>query len=223
MPADGKKVEINVPRVIALPLCAAQLYFNFKGSVIPHELLRAVEEHIRSPDTTLDGTERGLIQKWLIVAAQKDGVTPTSKSWIAFASSALLSNEEPIHRWISDRMDSTLGRRAEPSSGVGGSGVQGNNIAAMGNLSGVIASEVGHGLGVAMKQATQAATNTGTGRSGLSSKYAKPNTQDQLATLLGFHGAMNVTHFKKVWQESMAAIQINKGAQLRLYAPGHQG
>ena len=68
-----------------------------------------MEEHIGSPDTTLDGTEWGLIQKWLIVAAQKDGATPTSKSWIAFASSALLSNEELIHRWISDRMDSTLG------------------------------------------------------------------------------------------------------------------
>ena len=159
-----------------------------------------MEEHIGSPDTTLDGTEWGLIQKWFIVTAQKDGATPTSKSWIAFASSALLSNEELIHRWISDRMDSTLGRRPEPSSGVGGSGVQGNNIAAMGNLSSVIATEVGRGLGVAMQQATQAATNTGTGRSGSSSKDVKPYTQDQLATLLGFHGAMNVTHLKKVWR-----------------------
>ena len=38
-PADGTKVEINVPRMIALPLRAAQLYCNFKGSVMPYELL----------------------------------------------------------------------------------------------------------------------------------------------------------------------------------------
>jgi hypothetical protein len=78
---------------------------------MPHELLRALEEHIGSPDTTLDGTKWGLIQKWLIVAAQKDAVTPTSKFWIAFASRALLSNKKLIHCWISDCMDSTLERR----------------------------------------------------------------------------------------------------------------
>jgi hypothetical protein len=32
------------------------------------------------------------------------------------------------------------------------------------------------------------------------SEIAKPYTQDQIATLLGFHGAMNIGYLKKVWQ-----------------------
>ena len=77
---------------------------------MPHELLQAVEDHLASPDTTLgNGNDWGLVQKWLIVAAEKDGATP-SKSWLAFTSNALLSNEDLIYHWIADRMDSTLGR-----------------------------------------------------------------------------------------------------------------
>ncbi len=71
-----------------------------------------------------------------------------------------------------------------------------NNMAAVQNLSGVIAAEVGRGLGAAMQQSLKANPNGGTG----AAEDAKPYTQDQLATLLGFHGAMNVQHLKKMWR-----------------------
>ena len=67
-----------------------------------------------------------------------------------------------------------------------------SNIAAVQNLSGVIATEVGRGLGAAMQQASKATSFGTTG----AAEDAKPYTQDQIATLLGFHGAMNVKYLK---------------------------
>ena len=73
-PGDGTKVEVNVPRLIALPLRAAHLYQKRGGAVMPHELLADIELHLASPKTTLgNGDEWGLIKTWLQVAAQMGG------------------------------------------------------------------------------------------------------------------------------------------------------
>ena len=66
------------------------------------------------------------------------------------------------------------------------------------NMSGIIATEVGKGLGFTMQNATKARTAQ-SGSSGANDE-TKPYTQDQVATLLGFHGAMNVSYVTKVWQ-----------------------
>jgi hypothetical protein len=59
--------------MIALPLWAAKLYHNFNGEVMPHELLAALKQYLSSPATALDNKdERGLVQQWLLVAAQRD-------------------------------------------------------------------------------------------------------------------------------------------------------
>jgi hypothetical protein len=136
---DAAKVEVHVPRMIALPLQAAQLYQNFNGPVRPHELLAAIEQHLASPDTDLDnGDDWGLIKKWLTVAAQTDGGQDTAKpkSHIAFATNAIITSDELIHQWFADRLDATMGKRPE--------GMQ-----AMKNMSGIIAAEVlGKGVGM---------------------------------------------------------------------------
>jgi hypothetical protein len=185
--------------MIALPLRVASLYHQFNGLVMPHQILNAVEHHLASPDTSLDnGDDWGLVQKWLPVAAQKDGGggdTAKSKPYVAFRTDALFSNDDLIHRWITDKLDSTLGRRPEPISTT--VGIQGN-MAVVQNMFGIIATEVGRGLGVAMQNATissdkkQAGGTTG-------SEEAKPYNQDQVATLLGFHGAKNVKYLMKMW------------------------
>ena len=55
------------------PLHAAKLYHQFKGPVMPHKLLAALENFLASPETSLNnGDNWGLVQKWLIVAAQQD-------------------------------------------------------------------------------------------------------------------------------------------------------
>jgi len=99
---DGTRGEFHVPRMIALPLRAASLYHQFKGPVMPHKLLNAIKLHLASPYTTLDNGDRwGLVQKWLIIASQKDGGggDPTkSKLHVAFYTDALLSNNDLIHR-----------------------------------------------------------------------------------------------------------------------------
>jgi len=51
---DGTKVELHVPRMVALPLRVTRLYHQFKGAVMPHELLNAIEQHPAGPDTSLD-------------------------------------------------------------------------------------------------------------------------------------------------------------------------
>ena len=51
--ADGTRVGLHVPRMIALPLRAASLYHQLKGAVMPHKLLNAIEQHLASPDTSL--------------------------------------------------------------------------------------------------------------------------------------------------------------------------
>ena len=113
-PQDGTQEEANVPRMIALPLCTAKLYHQFKGPVMPHELLGALEDHLASPATSLgNGDDWGLVQKWLMVAAQRDdggGDVAKQKSPIAFRADALLSNDALIHRWINDRLDASLGQ-----------------------------------------------------------------------------------------------------------------
>ena len=95
-PGDGQKVEVNVPRLIALPLRAAQLYHKRGGAVTPHELMADIESHLASPDTNLgNGDEWVLIKTWLQVAAQTEGGQGTQarpKSHIAFSTDAILTN-----------------------------------------------------------------------------------------------------------------------------------
>jgi len=85
---DEAKVDVSVPRMIALPLRAAQLYRKFGGAVMPHELLAEIKIHLASTETDLDnGDEWGLVKRWLMVAAQTDGGqegTAKPKSHIAF-------------------------------------------------------------------------------------------------------------------------------------------
>ncbi len=166
---------------------------------MPQELLDAVEKHLASPATSLDnGDNWGLLQKWLLVAAQKDGGggdPAKSKSFIAFCTDALLSNDDLIHGWMTERIDATLGRHPENASTK--VGIQGN-MAVLQNMSGIIVTEVGRGLGVAMQNAVKAGPTQAKGtRAG---KDVKPYTQDQVATLLGFHRAMNVWYLMKMWR-----------------------
>ena len=70
-------------------------------------------------------------------------------------------------------------------------------MAVVQKMSGIIATEVGRGLGVAMQNAVKAGPTQAKGtRAG---KDVKPYTQDRVTTLLGFHGAMNVWYLMKVW------------------------
>jgi hypothetical protein len=183
---DGTKEDIHVPRLITLSLRAAKLYNQLGGAVMPHELLDALETHLSGPGTLLDnGDDWGLVQKWLLVAAQKDGGNgdPNKlKSHIAFWVDALLSNDTLINCWISDRLDITFGRCPNSTAANTMVGMQGNMVV-MQNM----ATEMGRGLGVAMQHASKAgpAQSGGAG----ASEDAKPYSQDQIATLLGFHGA----------------------------------
>ncbi len=60
---DGTRGKLIVPHMIALPLRAASLYHQFRGPVMPHELLNTIELHLASPDTTLDnGDDWGLVK-----------------------------------------------------------------------------------------------------------------------------------------------------------------
>jgi hypothetical protein len=86
---------------------------------MPHELLDALETHLSSPETSLDNRDNwGLVQKWLLLAAQLDGgngdATKT-RLHIAFQVNALLSNDNHIHHSISDQLNATLGRRPKPT------------------------------------------------------------------------------------------------------------
>jgi hypothetical protein len=178
--------------MIALPLWVASLYHQFKGSVMPHKLFNAIKQHLASPDTSLDNEDDwGLVQKWLLVVAQKNGVggdISKSKSHLVHTD-ALLSNNDLIHRWITEKLNATLGRR--PGTGSTTVGIQGN-MAVVQNMSGIIATEEGRGLGVAMQNAAKSGPTHAGGTN--SSEEAKPYTQDQAATLLGFYGTMNVKY-----------------------------
>jgi hypothetical protein len=195
------RTKLHVPQMIALPLRAVRLYHQFNGAVMPHELLAAVERHLASPDISLDnGDDWDLVQKWLLVAVQRDdgnGDPTKRKSFIAFWTDALLFNNALIHRWINDRLNAMLGRHPDLTSASTMVGIQGN-MAVVQNMSGIIATEVGQGLGAAMQNATRAgpAQAGGTG----TPDDAKPYTQDHVATLLGFHRAMNVKYLTKVWR-----------------------
>ena len=71
-------------------------------------------------------------------------------------------------------------------------------MAVVQNMSGIIATEVSRGLGVAMQNAVITGKQQAGGTIG--NEDAKPYTQDQVATLLGFHGAKNVKFLMKMWR-----------------------
>lgn len=202
LPADGARVEHHVPKLLALPLWAVKLYQEFKGPVMPHEMIASVERHLASDATTLDnGNDWNLVKTWLLVASQRSdgGGDPSKrKPFLAVRTDPLLSNDPLILRWITERLDASLGRRPDLTSTSTTVGIQGN-MAVVQNMSGIIASEVGKGLGVAMQNAAKAGPSQLAG-AGATSDDAKPYTQDQIATLLGFHGAMNVAYLTKVWR-----------------------
>ncbi len=124
------------------------MYHQFKGAVMPHKLLNAIKQHLASPDTSLDNRDDwGLVQKWLLVAAQKDGGggdISKSKSHLAFCTNTLLSNDDLIHRWITEKLDATVGRC--PETAITTVGIHGK-MAVVQNMSGIIATEVGRGHG----------------------------------------------------------------------------
>jgi hypothetical protein len=86
-----------------------KLYQEFKGVVMPHELLAAIEQHLASDETSLDnGDNWGLVQKWLLVASQRDegGGDPAKRTpFLALRVDPLLSNDPLILRWTNDRLD----------------------------------------------------------------------------------------------------------------------
>ena len=129
-PQDGTQMELLVPKMLALPLWAAKLYHNFNGAVMPHELLAAIEQHLSSPATALNnGDKWGLVQRWLLVAAQRDddrGDPTIRQVRIAFTTGSLLSNDALIHRWTNDQLDATLGRRTNLNRSGTTVGIQGN-------------------------------------------------------------------------------------------------
>ena len=96
------------------------------------------------------------------------------------------------------------------------------------NMSGIIASEVGKDLGVAMQNASKAGGPAHLSGNGAGDD-AKLYTQDQIATLLGFHGAMNVSYLTKIWHLFKSAKVPNygylrctiKGEMIR-WADGHR-
>jgi hypothetical protein len=156
-----------------------------------HKLRAALEVHLASPNTALDnGNNWGLVQIWLLVSTQKDGGNGNwtkSKSFIAFKTDVILTNNDRIHCWINDHLNATLGRHPDPTSASTTVEIQGN-MAIVENISGIIANEVGQRLGVAMQNVTRAGPVHAGGAG--ASEDAKPCTQDQIAILLGFHRAM---------------------------------
>ena len=135
------------------------------------------------------------------MAAQRDdgeGDPTKRQSHIAFNTGSFLSNDALIHRWTNDRLDATLEKEHTDLNRSGTTvGIQGN-MAIIQNMMGIIAMKVGKGLGFAMQNANKAGPAQ-LGNSGASDE-TKPYTQDQVATLLGFHGAMNVSYLPKVWR-----------------------
>jgi hypothetical protein len=127
------------------------------------------------------------------VVAQRDdsGGDPTKRqAHIAFTTGSLLLNDALIHRWTKDRLDATLGRRTNLNQSSTTVGIQGNMVIIQ-NMSDIITTEVGKGLGFAMQNATKASTEQ-SGTSGANNE-TKPYTQDQVVTLLSFHGAIHVS------------------------------
>ena len=122
---------------------------------MPHEMLPVLKQHLASPATALDnGDEWGLVQRWLLVAAQREdgGGDPSKRqSHIAFHTGSLLSNSSLIHRWTNDQLD---GRRTKLSHSDTTVGIHGN-MAIVQNMAGIIVTEVGKGLCVAMQNTTK--------------------------------------------------------------------
>jgi hypothetical protein len=80
-------------------------------------------------------------------------------------------------------------------------------MAVVQNILGIIATEVGRKLGVAMQNAAKAGPTQANGtRAG---KDTKPYTQDQVAILLSLHGAMNMRYLIKMWGLFKAAKTPN--------------
>ena len=67
-------------------------------------------------------------------------------------------------------------------------------------MSGIIATEVGRGLGIVMQNTEHGISGKQHAGGTTGSEDAKTYTQDQVATLLGFHESKNVKYLMKIWR-----------------------
>ena len=112
----------------------------------------------RQPSTTGTSGDWSNNGCWWRCKGTDGGGDPTKRqAHITFTTGSLLSNDALIHQWTNDRLDATLGRHTNLNRSGTTVGIQGN-MAIVQNMSGIIATEVGKGLGFAMQNATKAST-----------------------------------------------------------------
>jgi hypothetical protein len=101
------KVEIQVPRLLAIPLWLLDRIRKEGRPLMPHKILRIVVTHLKEVNNAAYADAWGTLATWCYMASQavKDG-----ESLLAFAIKAITEVEDKyLGRWLEQRLDTTMG------------------------------------------------------------------------------------------------------------------
>ncbi len=105
----ASKVEIPVPRLIAIPLWLLDRIRKEGRALMPHKILKIVVAHLEEANDAQYATAWETLATWCYMASQgnKDGESLTSFSIEAITE----VEDEYLGKWLEQRLDTTMGGR----------------------------------------------------------------------------------------------------------------
>jgi hypothetical protein len=105
---DDDLVELQLPRLLALPTVVAEFVVKNGGTCLPHTVITFINTHIEAGTVQVPVEKWNLILQWCLAASQT-GTDGSSLLKLGAPEPALCQDEEFLE-WCSNRLATTLGR-----------------------------------------------------------------------------------------------------------------
>ena len=107
MPDNAPKMELNVPRLLAIKLWLLDHIRKEGRALMPYEVLRFVYHHLNEVNTQECANGWATVVAWCILAAQGNA---NGESLVAFSIEAITEVEDDyLGKWLEQWLDTTMG------------------------------------------------------------------------------------------------------------------
>ena len=204
MPDNAPKMELNAPRLLAIPLWLLDHIRKEGRALMPYEVLRFVYHHLNEVNTQECANGWATVVAWCILAAQGNA---NGESLVAFSIEAITEVEdEYLGKWLEQRLDTTMGPR--PQAGEDTVRARGGPTGP--NTQASFAADIGKGVALGLKalggpmaavQQQQGTTKEGEDKT----RY----TEDDIAAIMGFSHVQRGDQVQPIWATLNNAKQKN--------------